>query len=84
MKTFSSKRSVGFHKQLDLSELMALKNIFPCTWVFFRCSVNIMVSFLERNMHRQAAAKSNEDVLRRAVSLTHPRRLQKTHPRENK
>lgn len=83
MKTFSSKRSVGFHKQLDLSELMALKNIFPCTWVFFS-GVRLMVSFLERNMHRQAAAKSNEDVLRRAVSLTHPRRLQKTHPRENK
>lgn len=65
MKTFSSKRSVGFHKQLDLSELMALKNIFPCTCFF--SGVQLMVSFLERNMHRQAAAKSNEDVLRRAV-----------------
>lgn len=52
MKTFSSKRSVGFHKQLDLSELMALKNIFPCTWFF--SGVRLMVSFLERNMHRQA------------------------------
>lgn len=82
MKTFSSKRSVGFHKQLDSSELMALKNIFPCTWFFFRCSVN---GLLFGEEHAPAgAAKSNEDVLRRAVSLTHPRRLQKTHPRENK